>query len=426
MDFIDQTLYNRRRRHNMKKNITKLFVLLIAVMAIVSMVRPILSTPSENTSETPQTELPENTEPETDETAVTTGIAEIKKHGNLVLETKGSEFFEKGYEYGDMIKVSVLGKEYEMPVCHGYTEVEEGQCVCVIAVDEASETDTAVIAVNSGNFAEYAGIAFKEKTEEEPGYQWNYAEGVELPVQIDVSIQEKGAYAEKLSEKQLVRTNERNDYTELSDEDYANFREVSMGSLKEHILYRSSSPINPDLNRNHEADEACKAAGIRSFINLADSAVSAAAFEGYNDTYYAMQDIFFADMSYDFTSAESGEKIANAMRFISETEGPYLIHCKEGKDRTGFVIAVIECLAGASWQEIKEDYLKTYINFFKIETSDPLYERIAEINIRKSLEKAFSAENIETADLEKCAEEYLHSISLSDDEIASLKKALLK
>jgi protein tyrosine/serine phosphatase len=72
------------------------------------------------------------------------------------------------------------------------------------------------------------------------------------------------------------------------------------------------------------------------------------------------------------------------MRFISETEGPYLIHCKEGKDRTGFVIAVIECLAGASWQEIKEDYLKTYINFFKIETSDPLYERIAEIKKRRT------------------------------------------
>ena len=32
---------------------------------------------------------------------------------------------------------------------------------------------------------------------------------------------------------------------------------------------------------------------------------------------------------------------------MASHEGPYLIHCTEGKDRTGFVSALLECLIGA-------------------------------------------------------------------------------
>jgi len=51
-------------------------------------------------------------------------------------------------------------------------------------------------------------------------------------------------------------------------------------------------------------------------------------------------------------------------RFIIANDGPYLIHCTEGKDRAGFVSAVLEALMGADLQEIVADYMKSYENYY--------------------------------------------------------------
>jgi hypothetical protein len=64
------------------------------------MVRPILTVPSGQQTDSPAETAADEPEQKEEDYSVKTGIAEIKKHGNLVLETKGSEFFEKGYEYG--------------------------------------------------------------------------------------------------------------------------------------------------------------------------------------------------------------------------------------------------------------------------------------------------------------------------------------
>ena len=45
----------------------------------------------------------------------------------------------------------------------------------------------------------------------------------------------------------------------------------------------------------------------------------------------------------DFLSKATLSGLAEGMRFIINNDGPYLIHCNEGKDRAGFVSALIEC-----------------------------------------------------------------------------------
>lgn len=45
-------------------------------------------------------------------------------------------------------------------------------------------------------------------------------------------------------------------------------------------------------------------------------------------------------------------------------ERPYYIHCVEGKDRTGFVLAVLEGFASATYEEITSDFMKSYYNFY--------------------------------------------------------------
>ena len=70
---------------------------------------------------------------------------------------------------------------------------------------------------------------------------------------------EKAGYLEEYEIRNIdsLRTNERDDYA--SDEVFANFRPVVMGDILAGILYRSSSPVNPELGRNSYADKlACE------------------------------------------------------------------------------------------------------------------------------------------------------------------------
>ena len=410
----------------MKKYIVRFMAVLIVIMAAVSILHPIMTANRKTdpqSEETPAEQKEETPEVQEEETAAVTSVREIKKHGNTVLEMKTSEFMDKGFDFGDIVTVTILGTDYEIPVCHSYSDVAEGQLAMVF---DNSEKDDVTLAVNYGSFADYARIAEKEIIEEEPGFVWHYLEGVAEPVEVAVRMKEAGGYSDHFSQSDLHRTNVRSDYADLTDEEYANFREITCGQLKEHMLYRSSSPIDPSLNRNKETDQASEKAGIRSFINLAEGAVTAASYEGFDDTYYASCNILYADLGYAWSSADNEEKIANVMRFIADQPGPYLIHCKEGKDRTGFVIAILECLAGASEEEIVEDYMVTFINFFRLEKSDPVYESTADNNIRSSLAKAFGIDSVKGADLKKEAESYLKRIGLSDQELSDLKKAILK
>ena len=58
--------------------------------------------------------------------------------------------------------------------------------------------------------------------------------------------------------------------------------------------------------------------------------------------------------------------LAEGLRDLIEHKGPYYISCTEGKDRTGFVCLLLEALAGATFDEIETDYMKTYENYYGI------------------------------------------------------------
>ena len=91
----------------------------------------------------------------------------------------------------------------------------------------------------------------------------------------------------------------------------------------------------------------------------------------------------------------------------------YYVHCTEGKDRAGFVSALLECFMGASYDEVVADYMVTYKNYYGVEPGTDKYEAIAASNIIKSLEKAFGVEDLKTADLKAEAEEYIKEIGLN-------------
>jgi hypothetical protein len=54
-----------------------------------------------------------------------------------------------------------------------------------------------------------------------------------------------------------------------------------------------------------------------------------------------------------------GPKLAGLVELVAEADGPVLVHCAAGKDRTGVVIAVLLRAAGVTRAAVLEDYLRT-------------------------------------------------------------------
>ncbi len=347
------------------------------------------------------------------------------KYGNVYTDCTAEHFTEDlGLAWGDLAKVTFLEQELILPVVPDYSYVDSGRPALLVGKNElGNPTGYAFMAINMGNFLDTYGIAYKG-TDAEGNWYWTAYEGVEFPVIVTFELYEKEGYMAEYLLHEITRTNNREDYPELTDEEFANFREVTTTGMGDDTLYRSSSPINPELGRNTYADAAMEAAGVKTVVNLADSEVLAASYEGFADTYYSQQNVIYLNLGVDFAAADFQEGLANGLRYMAANEGPYLVHCTEGKDRAGFVNALLECFMGATYEEVCADYMKTYINYYKIEEGGEQYNAILNANIIKSLKNAFGVEDLATADLAAEAKEYLYSIGLSSLEIAELYIAL--
>lgn len=351
-------------------------------------------------------------------------VTDIQKYGNMVLSISGSDLLAQGFAYGDGVTVTLNGQSYEMALGSNFSDVEQGSMILRVVIKPENNEDYALIAINMGDLATFAGVATKEKTEADPGYVWHYNEGVEVPVTVTIEMKEPGAYYDSWLMNQLVRSENREDYPQLTDAEFANFRAVTTTGVGENKLYRSSSPVNPEINRNKQADAAAREAGIKTFINLADNDQVMRGYEGFDESYYSNQSIITLNLSVDFAAEDFRSGLADGVRFIAANEAPFLVHCNEGKDRAGFVTAVLECLMGASAEEVTADYMVTFYNYYGVEAGTEQYYAIAKANIQKSLAKAFEIDTIEGADLAKEAEEYLLAIGVSEEDIAAAKAKL--
>lgn len=355
---------------------------------------------------------------------VGTSVRDIMKYGNLILDISGNALLELGYEYGDLVAATIGDTVLDLPVCGDYSDVDVGAPVCRVIQADSSDDSYAILAINGSDLATKLGLATRVSIDEDPGFRWDYAEAWANGIPITLSLEQKGGYLEQLKLHQLQMSNAREDYPDLTDAQYANFRNVTTTGMGVNALYRSSSPVNPEYNRNHEADAAVNAAGIRTVLNLADNEVVMKGFEGYAQTYYSQLDVVPMDLIVDFTADSFKEGLAKGLRFLADHEGPYLVHCTMGKDRAGFVSAVLECLMGASAEEIVADFMVSYYNYYGIGPDSDTYEAVANSNIRKTLAQAFGIDDIASADLGACAEEYLLDIGLTGDEIAAVKARL--
>ena len=351
-------------------------------------------------------------------------VQSINQYGNVILSVFGNTFAGLGFEYGDVIAVGITGQAFEMPVVSNYSDADTAEMLCRVIISEEEDQKEVVLAVNNGDFATASGLAEKEIVEVEPGYVWHYDQNAV----ITVSMAEKGGYANQYLLRNLEGSSERSDYPDLTDEQYANFRMITTPGIAPYTLYRSSTPIDPSLNRNRVADEALNNAGIVSIINLTDTAEGMKEYGDFGQTYYSERNILALFMPMDFTSEDYQSGVAKAVRYIAESEGPWLIHCKHGKDRTGFLCGILECLTGASFDRVVADYMESYVNLYHLTEGEEKHTLIARDNIVQELKLAFGLEDLQLddTDLEAEAMKYLLKTGLTREEIDKAMEKLSK
>ena len=144
----------------------------------------------------------------------------------------------------------------------------------------------------------------------------------------------------------------------------------------------------------------------------------------------AFQLIELLRMNANYAGDEFRKKLVSGLNAIVENDGPYLIHCTEGKDRTGFVCMLIEALCGATYDEIEKDYMVTYKNYYGItkETDPKKYNIIVEHVLKPMVNFFVGNEKIdfETADLSEYAEVYLIDSGMTKEQIAELLAKITK
>ena len=200
---------------------------------------------------------------ETSYPMVESGVKEIQKYGNIVLDVEPKKLHEAGYDYGDILAVTINGKTYQIPFCTNFSDVDNGSYVA------CDKDDGVILAINMGDFVTAGGIAEKI-TNEDKSFTWVFSDDKSIEdLVVSISMGEKDGYHDQYLIHQLVRTNDRADYD--SDQIFANFRNIAAGDLGKNALFRSSNPINNELSRAAYADDFVESNGIRTVMNLANS-----------------------------------------------------------------------------------------------------------------------------------------------------------
>lgn len=346
---------------------------------------------------------------------ISSGTLELEpdnQFGGVYLHSSIDDFCSMGFEYGDSVDVC-FSNGYalkDIPFYNGFYSPIGDPLVCAYPNYSYMK-----VTKNLGDNIYVTGELTEDCTAE-------------------VVLHEKGKYRTIQETMNMTYSNNRSDYT--SDAEFANFRPLSGGTLPSHQFFRSSSPCNNQNQRAGSVSRLCEEAGICFVIDLADSPEDLAAYYGeaapdisFWKQLYENGKILPLAMNANYRDPEFAVKTADAMRAILREDGPFLLHCTEGKDRTGFICLLLEALAGASPEEITADYMMSYQNFYGIteETNPESYHAILNLNLNSMLSYLCETENADSLkpeDVTAGAANYLLCAGMSEEEVLCLKKVL--
>ena len=333
-------------------------------------------------------------------------IVSYNEFGAAMLDFTETDMTKAGFTLGDVVSITVDGKEIVMPYYDGYY-TRNGEYLCVA-------------------YPTYPSICFT-------------ANNVGLPEEltgleghaVTVRMKEKGGCIDVQQALSMKYTNEREDYALISDAAFANARGVSAGKMASGILYRSSSPFSNEINRAKYVSEYLEQAKVMTVLNLTDTEEKMAAYDmpAYSRLLWEGGQVILCPLKADPTADDYNQRLVAALKEIPSRPAPYVVHCTEGKDRTGYVCALLEGLCGATYEEIVADYLITYDNYYQITpVKDPaLCNTLVSLRLNTCLmyyAGVTDEAQLPEVDYAKAFASYLLSHGMSQQQLDALVQAL--
>lgn len=333
--------------------------------------------------------------------------------GNVDFEISSADFVKAGFNYDDLIDVTI--KDYD----------GRGNNATFNTAFVKSFNETGYFAPCLCNY---------EGTKEH--FELNFAinpikniSDTLIGKDVEFKIVKRGGYRKR---RQLVNVSQKLTYEELAGDNssFANFRDVAIsGAIYEKIvpqrLYRGSSPFNfkdnPD-GRHKIADD------LMNFYNIDNEISLSCTLEDINDKYMnpdetphtyrkwensyldnegkldpnAHEDedksFYSVNLGTDFFSINKpgvdGDAVKNVFVYmakridkIGNATSKFYFHCNEGKDRTAFMIMLLEALAHVPLKDIVVDYMMTFKNYYNVSVvnNKDKYDSLAELGIYRYL-----------------------------------------
>ena len=332
-------------------------------------------------------------------------ISSYNEFGGAMLDFTEADMAKAGFTLGDVISITIDDKEIVMPYYDGYY-TRNGEYLCVAYPTYPS------ICFTSNNI----GLP-KELT------------GLEGHAVI-IKLKEKGGSLDVQQAMSMKYTNIRSDYP-ISDDEFANARAVSAGHIAKGVLHRSSSPFCNDINRAYYVSEILEREKVKTVLNLADTEEKMLTYDmpPYSRKLWEEGDVILCPLKADPTADDYNKRLIEALKELPLRPAPYVVHCMEGKDRTGYVCALLEGLCGATYDEIVADYLITYDNYYQINpvNSRDLCNTLVSLRLNTCLMYYAGVDNEEqlpNVDYAKAFSNYLLSHGMSQQQLDALVQAL--
>ena len=332
-------------------------------------------------------------------------ISSYNEFGAAMLDFTETDMAKAGFQLGDVISITIGDKEIIMPYYDGFY-TRNGEYLCVAYPTYPSICFTAN---NIGVPKELTGL-----------------EGHDVVVRM----KEKGGRLDVQQALSMKYTNLRDEYS-ISDAAFANARAVSAGKIASGILHRSSSPFCNDIERAYYVSEYLQQEKVRTVLNLADTKEKMSTYDmpPYSHQLYNEGNVILCPLKADPTADDYNNRLIEALKQLPAHPAPYAVHCMEGKDRTGYVCALLEGLCGATYDEIVADYLVTYANYYLItpvENRD-LCNTLVSLRLNTCLMYYAGVDNeaqLPGVDYAKAFSHYLLSHGMSQQQIDALVRAL--
>jgi hypothetical protein len=270
-------------------------------------------------------------------------ISSYNEYGGAMLDFTEADMTKAGFTLGDIISITIDDKEIVMPYYDGYY-APNAEYLCVAY---PSYTSICFTTNNVGLPEELIGLE---------GHA------------VTVRMKEKGGRLDVQNALGMKYSNNRSDYPTISDEAFANARFVSAGNIASGVLLRCSSPFCNDINRANYVSEYLDCKKAKTVLNLADTEEKMLSYDmpSYSRTLWDGGNVILCPLKADPTADDYNNRLIAALKELPKHPAPYVVHCMEGKDRTGYVCALLEGLCGATYEEIVADYLITYDNYYQI------------------------------------------------------------